>query len=41
MTSFGATKYFLKMPKFVHKISSNFELAVHVVTLISDTAAVQ
>jgi len=44
MTSFGATKYFLDMPKSVRKIFSNFDLAVHVVTLInylSDIAAEQ
>jgi len=43
MTLFGTTKNFLKMPKSFHNISSNFDLEVHVVTLInylSDTIAV-
>ena len=41
MTSFGATKYFLEMLKSVIKLSSNFDLAVHVVTIINYLSALQ
>jgi len=43
MTSQVAAKYFLEMLKYIQKNSFNFDLVVHVVTLInylSDTAYV-